>query len=637
MSLLATANMEQILRGLGYPVRQAHLTRSGLNDSPGCTMLARYINYFRQTHIEKELYEDENLAPGSPLYEETDSGRYFEAIAAEAPLQLFNRSGSVQEFAKGVPFSEWGSILLGYYAQDDDSILARIAGIYQGCHDVRELWWGTNKELGQNWDSHPMETLPGLLVIHCFSRQVVEAEPGCEYVALSYVWGSITSRGEDENFEQDLHGRRLPQTVQDAMNVVRVLGLRFLWIDRYCIDDTEPGRKHYMVGHMDAIYERAYLTIIAASGEDSNHGLPSVSRSYEALENGKFRPWNGVVYSKLSYHHLKQVESSRWSTRGWTYQEGLLSRRRLIFTDDGAISHIRGEDSVRSSYGIFAHINEYSRRQLTRPSDLLSAFLGVFRAYKRLRPPTMHIQGIPFLPASDGNIRQPEYGLLWRADSRYSLRRLRELPSWTWAGWSGWSDRIPDLWDFDSHFYQYGPYQWLVNNAREREGPRSWGPSDIILEVLAGEQLRDISDHFRAVHKLPTGETGEPAPILYLTAWSTTITAFVLPEFSVLLEGGDLGDAVATFDPTVESLCNSESQVNGRWTCEWTAAVICWSLSDAHSTSLKTQSLLLKRVGEDTFQRVGVLEADWLKSDLDEQGRIAASGRTFTRTQLRIV
>lgn len=524
------------------------------------------------------------------------------------------------------------------YLWEGDQALPTASCMNLGRSYMREMLREADEELRPDWSFAPGPMLPGMKVIDCFSRHVVTAPPGCDYVALSYVWGSITSRRGDERFQVYLDEHSLPQTVQDAMNVVRVLGMQFLWVDRYCIDNTEPGMKHYMISNMDAIYAAAHVTIIAASGSDDEYGLPSVSGPYLAREGDyrrSFPPWDGIACTSLSSAHRKQIEQSAWSTRGWTYQEGLLSRRRLIFTDDCAILHFRGNDRVNSTSGIFFHINEYSRRDLTYPSDSLKASLGVFRAYEKLRPPAMHIWGVPFLLSSDGNVGQPGHGLLWRCDRRgCSLQRIQGLPSWTWAGWSGWSDRDGNHREFISHLCQFGPYHWLVNNARMRDAARLWDPSDISLEVLDGNQLRDISDHFRAGHWLPSEE---PAPILYLTAWSTIVTALVLPEFSILLEGENMDEATAKFDSTVESLCNSEPQINGMWNFKWTAAVICWGVPGRRFNRLETQSLLLKRVGEDTFQRVGVLETDWLKFNLDEHGRTAVSGRPFARRRLRIV
>lgn len=563
----------------------------------------------------------------------------FEAIAAEAPQALFNSCSSLTEPGKEFPAGLWRAISLEYFLNDHYDSLQGSADINLSLHDVRGLLRETDKEPKEIGSSYSRTPLPGLMVIDCFSRRVVAAEPGCEYVALSYVWGSIVSHGEDSGFEPDLHGRRLPQTVEDAMNVVRALGKRFLWVDRYCINSMEPGTKHFMISNMDAIYEAAYLTIIAASGSDGEHGLPSVSGLCKALGEGNVPPWDGLVYTKLShlcldsYVRLGQIETSVWSTRGWTYQEGLLSRRRLIFTDDWAILQYRGEDRVRASSGIFAHINEYTRRDLTYPSDSLNAFLGVLRAYERLRPAAMHVWGIPFLVGSDGAVRQPGYGLLWRANRGSSLHRIEGMPSWTWAGWT-WSNHDVANRDFMSRQFPLGPYHWLVEKARLRGQTRSWpswGPCDISLEVLVDSQLMDISNYLLKAHRLASGRRVEPAPILYLTAWATTMTAYVSPTLPVYLQCGDMRTSIITLDQDVESLCAGKQQANGRWVCEWTAALLCWGQRFA------TQSLVLERVGEDTFRRIGVLETEWLRPEPDDDYSSSVLYRDFVRKRLCIV
>lgn len=636
MSLFDASETSQIAPELVHSLIRAEFARSALNDRP-CRYMGAWCECPGESHVNQDFHAEENPALVSSSYGSFDYESGFEAIAAEAPQELFNNSRSMQEFAKRNPAREYRSIPLQYFLQDEEVVVPTVAGIDLGRRDIRHFLWETAKEVGQIWNSESRATLPGLMVIDCFSRRVVTAEPHCRYVALSYVWGSITSRGEDEQFEQDLRGLRLPRTVQDAMNVVRVLGMRFLWVDRYCINDTEPGMKHYTINNMGAIYGAADLTIIAAAGSDGEHGLPSVSRSCNVLDEGDMPPWNGIVSTKVPHMSLERIETSAWSTRGWTYQEGLLSPRRLIFTDDSAILHCRGEDRVRVSSGIFAHINEYSRRRLTYPSDLLKAFLGVLRAYERLQPAAMHVWGVPFLLDSDRNIRQPGYGLLWRAGRPgSSLHRIQGLPSWTWAGWNGWSDHDAAHSPFMSYFYHVGPYRWLVYNASLQEGPRYLGHSDISLELLVGDQVTNISDYFRANHRLPSGQSEEPAPILYLTAWSTTVIALLSPNLAVYLPGVDMGGAIATLDQTVESMYNGEPVSYGHWGCEWTAVIISWSIK-GHTRTLRTQSLLLEQAGEDTFRRVGVLETDWHKSDFGQGGRIAASGRTFTRTCLRVV
>jgi len=51
---------------------------------------------------------------------------------------------------------------------------------------------------------------------------------------------------------------------------------RYLWVDALCLiqDDTEDLDRG--VNAMDLIYERAWLTVVAACGHDANARLPGV-------------------------------------------------------------------------------------------------------------------------------------------------------------------------------------------------------------------------------------------------------------------------------------------------------------------------------------------------------------------------
>jgi hypothetical protein len=82
-----------------------------------------------------------------------------------------------------------------------------------------------------------------------------------KYVALSYVWG----RGPAEDW---------PRVILDAADTTRRLGFEYLWVDRLCIDQSNPAEKHYLISKMASIYEGAELTIVAAAGLDAKYGLP---------------------------------------------------------------------------------------------------------------------------------------------------------------------------------------------------------------------------------------------------------------------------------------------------------------------------------------------------------------------------
>ena len=80
-------------------------------------------------------------------------------------------------------------------------------------------------------------------LIDCQTRTVIDAgiQP---YLALSYVWGTVTFDCDTEY--SILEGglpEKLPSTIADAMAATRELGYRYLWVDKYTIDQHDERSK----------------------------------------------------------------------------------------------------------------------------------------------------------------------------------------------------------------------------------------------------------------------------------------------------------------------------------------------------------------------------------------------------------
>ncbi|KAK0721928.1 hypothetical protein B0T26DRAFT_673691 [Lasiosphaeria miniovina] len=172
------------------------------------------------------------------------------------------------------------------------------------------------------------------------------------------------------------------------------------------------------------------------------------------------------------------ITSSTWATRGWTYQEGLLARRRLFFTDRemsyecrnllcreairlpaqverglkeihlDLFSWIYNRQAVtdpRTRFNsIFNVLAEYTSRRLTYQSDALNAMLGIFQIFAdRERNPTYYICGVPVLSQDDKIDRdmswQPLVGFINGLTllSKRPAKRRPGFPSWSWTGWEG--------------------------------------------------------------------------------------------------------------------------------------------------------------------------------------------------------
>jgi hypothetical protein len=99
-------------------------------------------------------------------------------------------------------------------------------------------------------------------------------------------------------------------------------------------------------------------------------------------------------------------------------------------------------------YHFATTLRMYSIRQITKESDTLDAFLGVFNHIRRSRPTTQLLRGLPFFKTSeeippveliDSFEKIVAAALSWYSDEEFDSpqRRHSTFPSWTWAGWSG--------------------------------------------------------------------------------------------------------------------------------------------------------------------------------------------------------
>jgi len=326
----------------------------------------------------------------------------------------------------------------------------------------------------------PLSVIVSFKVIDCETQQIVS---GCNtrYVALSYVWGA----GEiGPKFSWALP-HQLPETIKDAIAITKALGMRYLWIDRYCINQSKRSEVEEQVQRMDLIYSTAWLTIIAAAGETPNHGLPGVgNRRRQPQPQGIIR---GHMLVSALPDPVHEIEQCKWFQRGWTYQEGLLSPRRLVFTDRQVyfecsgmyccealnlpLKNLHTQDGHRfkaefcgkfnigmfprgigtSTWEIVQRIEEYTKRQLTNPSDILKGISGILHVFKDSKTRVLHCGGLPMIPAAQHSKRrmkselerQPRWspfvgfcgGLCWMTISP-SVRR-KDFPSWSWTGWRG--------------------------------------------------------------------------------------------------------------------------------------------------------------------------------------------------------
>ena len=316
-----------------------------------------------------------------------------------------------------------------------------------------------------------------------------------KFMALSYVWGSSPAvklvKANKASLQEptSLSKLQLPRTIADSMQLVHQLGLRYLWVDALCIIQDDTNDQSYQIGKMATIYSSAFLTIVAASGKDSNAGLPGIglsTRLYEqqevmVLPRSERDDGLSVMNTlKSCPRHCDEwytrgqedADSSEWSHRAWTVQEKALSRRTLVFTNEQVFWSCQQAYFCEESYfemprfrvkhyypsvhklGIYQLtepnsdlwqlykdlIQNYMLRDITYEGDVSDACQGILNVIKKSTK-TGFLWGLPLSRFELALAWETFHGVKRRtALSTFpmtSLKKRTTFPSWSWMGWAG--------------------------------------------------------------------------------------------------------------------------------------------------------------------------------------------------------
>ncbi|RSL62869.1 hypothetical protein CEP54_005521 [Fusarium duplospermum] len=330
-------------------------------------------------------------------------------------------------------------------------------------------------------------------------RLFVSKKASGQYIALSHRWSkAIATKLKSDNlsqYQKELPVNDMPPTFQDAIEVTRQLGFRYLWIDSLCIIQDDESDWSHESRRMGTIFEDAGCTIAAVDSVDDNgidHGL-FLPRDTDPLLIKLTIPYKKVPLSKLSQRVFKtqtsvyvwkmrwlrelptmktcdkntitirpriisswrRIPRSNWYKRGWVLQERHLSRRLIYytknklswscFTESGEEEGGDPKEAARismlplrreSDHTIF-HIwrniiSDYQSCQLTFSKDRLAAVGGISARIEA------HFSCKIYAGILFHSPRDAADNLLWYAN-KAPLRTFDEFhaPSWTWVGFNG--------------------------------------------------------------------------------------------------------------------------------------------------------------------------------------------------------
>jgi Heterokaryon incompatibility protein (HET) len=351
-----------------------------------------------------------------------------------------------------------------------DENLDRISTWLQGCQSSHAK---CNKS-SEGWPERLIEIveLPtrfGLRLRHCQDLD------GVAFAALSYCWGGDQSlKCLTSNFPQMMTIiplKDLPPTILDAVKLCRAIGLKYIWIDAFCIIQDDPTDKEIEIAKMPHIYGSAALTIAAARSVSVLGGFLH-QRQFTAQSDAFILPYR-CSDGQIGSVTLTEIDTSEEpiDERGWTLQERLLSSKTVEFgsrqtrwicqqseykanyTDGwrenapyspqrhdhlrldeyagkGKITLSNGEDYERLLRQWNTIVEAYTRRKLTLTSDRAWAISGIAERFAAILGDT-YIAGMWKACLLSG--------LLWQISkfNTASAGSVFQGPSWSWTAVNG--------------------------------------------------------------------------------------------------------------------------------------------------------------------------------------------------------
>lgn len=168
------------------------------------------------------------------------------------------------------------------------------------------------------------------------------------YLTLSHCWGQREFLKLTRDNMMDLRSgfptSSLPRTFQEAVQVARRLGVRYIWIDSLCIIQGDEADWYQESMQMGKVYANAICNIAATASRDDTEGLFR-DRNPARMHRVECE----VAFNSVgeSHHRLFTVVQTHWwgsllndqplNLRAWVMQERLLARRVIHFGEEEVV------------------------------------------------------------------------------------------------------------------------------------------------------------------------------------------------------------------------------------------------------------------------------------------------------------
>lgn len=186
------------------------------------------------------------------------------------------------------------------------------------------------------------------------------------YTTLSYQWGPKPHLYEMTQSSLSIYKSgikftgKIPQTIIDAIDITRHIGIRYLWIDALCIIQDSAADWVKESAKMLDYYGNSYLTISAAASDSAYKGIfhkrdtpPSIDIPYTSESGSKGTLTISTLDPEKENTQMEYVSfnGNPIIDRAWTLQERLLSTRNIFYANDQMYyecnEHFLSEDGLR--------------------------------------------------------------------------------------------------------------------------------------------------------------------------------------------------------------------------------------------------------------------------------------------------
>ncbi|MCJ1354059.1 MAG: hypothetical protein MMC33_004046 [Icmadophila ericetorum] len=305
---------------------------SGLQAGSFDTSYYSVLMTFSEHDIWLRPFDNYDLSPIPPLINRSDIPKDLATRVILGVVPVFERDLSHERAAETLPRSGFISCAKSSCNPYGSSNTLPVRDLKANAIDfgiIRDWLDCCRTKHSEKCNPKIMDPIRNLLLINCFTRQIVAPHTSVAFVALSYVWGRPSA--ETVKTEKGNYVENAETVIEDAMRITRELGYTHLWVDRYCIQESDKDKLHEQLRNMGILYQNAAVTLIAAAGEDASFGLPG-ARNHSRNSQPRAQVKKHLLLSGLTHPQIR-IEQSMWASRGWTYQEALFSRR-LVFTEE---------------------------------------------------------------------------------------------------------------------------------------------------------------------------------------------------------------------------------------------------------------------------------------------------------------